>query len=248
MTSHHGQMVLGEPCNLGAEPDEACLKARFVHYPDCQQLILWLPRFGRQYQDLRIVDTATGAVVLEFAVADRLQGSIQLLLDTTVLPTGNYQLVVTHAQGWQHQLDLRKLPAGVAPPTPPPAPTQSTGPIRYRDGTGRPLPDQDLELRAKVQQEIAARFLRHLRYEDYGRTGYVVYVEGEIQLKFAYELGGARCVAWVEVPAAAAWEQATGVPLARREDILDFTATHLRAQQGPSCRVEVRAESIVLLR
>jgi hypothetical protein len=258
MTSHHGQIVLGAPSNHGPRADQACLTARFVHYPDCQQLILWLPHPGRDYQRLRITDLATGTEALSFAVADRLQGSIQLLLDTSVLPAGQYTLTVNHRQGWQHQIHLHKLAESELPPVaaPAPAPTSQSrssppqgpeGYLRYRDGAGRAVPDADLDLRRNETQRLAARFQRHLRYENHGRAGYVCYVEGELQLKFAYEIGGLHCVAWVEVPSAAHWEQATGLPLARRDDILQFTATHLRAQQGPSCRVQIRADSIVLL-
>ncbi len=55
---------------------------RFVHYPDCQQLIIWLTYPGSEYGNIRLVDTNTGKTVDEYSVADKLNGSIQLVWDT----------------------------------------------------------------------------------------------------------------------------------------------------------------------
>ena len=57
MESYYGQIKLGDIVNTGDNAkDIGLLTARFVHYPDCQQLIVWLPEYGgRGYGTLRLV-------------------------------------------------------------------------------------------------------------------------------------------------------------------------------------------------
>ena len=55
---------------------------RFVHYPDCQQLIIWLTQQGREYGNIRLKNNTNKSIVEEWPVLEKLSGSVQLLWDT----------------------------------------------------------------------------------------------------------------------------------------------------------------------
>lgn len=224
---------------------------RFVHYPDCQQLIIWLPVHGMEYAGLRVKNSLTGEVLEEFPVDEIRSGSVQLLWDTLSLGPGQYRLEIEHRDAGCHVIDFIKYKEGAEPPAPLQAQAKEetcNKPVVYRDGFGNIIKDDDLQLRETVLKEIAAKFSRHIIYENSGRSGRVIYVEGETRIPFYYEIGGGECVAYIEIPSAEQWEVVTQTPLARREDIIQFMAASVHARQAPHCRIEIGDCSVAYFR
>ena len=224
---------------------------RFVHYPDCQQLIIWLPLPGKEYGDLRLRDTQTGRIIETWPVIDKLSGSIQILWDTLFMAPGHYRIEIDHLDSGMHCIDLMKygeeeLIADDAVILV--QPERQDGQIVYRAGFGNIIEDEDLRLREKVLKEIADKFSRHIEYESSGRSGTVIYVEGETRIPFYYEFGGGDCVAWIDLPTIDKWESETKTPVGRREDIIQFTAASVHARQAPSCRVDICDDAIKYFR
>ena len=248
MKQYFGIIKLGKIENRGKGEDEIELvKARFVHYPDSQQLTIWLPLYGRHgYGTIRLVDQKTGKFIEEGAVADRLSGSIQILWDTLGIPPGEYSIEIEHPKGGQHILWFEKFKQGVIPSekVSAPIPDNTSRPIEYRDGFGNLLPNEDLILREKLTKDMAGKFSRHLRYEGNFRSGYITYTEGNIVLRFYHEMGGGACHFYIDIPAESAWEAATKTPLHRRADILEFVAGTVQQEKAPSWRYEIKADGI----
>lgn len=213
-----------------------------MHYPDCQQLIIWLPQYGREYGSIRFIDSATNTLFSENKVEDRLNGSIQLLFDTLDLPPGEYAVEIDHPRGWRHRIELKKLEEGQEPEKPAPAEEieQSSGPIVYKDGFGNVVPDEDLILREKVQKKINDMFNRKIEYSGTFRAGTITYVEGDTRIEFYHEMGGGNCMFYIDIPSEKDWEAKTKTPLNRREEIVQFVAEIVRRQQAPRTRYEIQ--------
>jgi hypothetical protein len=249
--AYHGQIALGSIASAGAPADLALPKVQFVHYPDCQQLIVWLPGYGRDYGALRVERRDGADVWFAGTVDDKLSGSIQLLFDTVPLPPGSWRLCIEHRSGFRHVVEFDKLAAGVALPVPTPptaaAPPASNvaGPHVYRDAAGERLPNQDVQLRERAQRDLVARFTRHLEYEGNYRSGYVTYVEGDLRIRLLHEMGGGGCKFYVEIPPPERWQAATGVSVSRRDEIVRWVAAALQREQAPSWRYEIEADQIV---
>jgi hypothetical protein len=161
---------------------------------------------------------------------------VQILLDTVPWPPGDYGIEITHRDGWSHELRLTKLEAGVAPPAPepPPVPKSDGKPIVYRDGTGKVLPNHDLDLRAKALDRLTARFSRRLEFEGNFRAGTIHYIEGDIRIRFYHEMCGGGVHFSIDIPVAEKWQAETGQPLAERDDIVAFVAAETQRRQARS--------------
>ncbi len=243
---HEGQIILRATVNRAAPEAVAPLKAKFVHYPGSQQLILWLPQDGYTgYRTFRIRGPG-GTRVEEAEVTNRLNGRVQILVDTHSWSPGDYLVEITHREGWWHELGLTKLDDGIAPPAPePPRMPKSDGqPIIYRDGTGKVLPNHDLELRAKALDRLTARFSRRLEFEGNFRAGIIWYIEGDIRLKFHHEMCGGGMHFSIDVPTPEKWESETGRPLAEREEIVEFVAAETRRKQARTWNYVIRDNRI----
>ena len=243
---HEGQVTLGVPVNRAAPAGTAVLTAKFVHYPGSQQLILWLPQDGWSgYRTFRIRGPR-GERVEDSEVTARLNGRVQILVDTHPWPPGDYLVEITHVEGWSHELTLTKLEEGVAPPAPerPPAPPSDDKPIVYRDGAGKVLPNLDLEMRARELDRLAARFSRRLEFEGNFRAGTIVYIEGGIRIPFYHEMCGGGVHFSIDVPVAEKWEAETGRPLAERDDIIAFVAAETQRRQARTWNYVIRGDRI----
>lgn len=167
MEQYFGKISIGLTENTGGSGSEA-VKTMFVHYPDCQQLIIWLPEYGYNYGAMRLIDTHAQQTVLEHPVADKLNGSIQLLWGTLGIAPGEYRIEIDHPGGWQHRIAFVKYPENIEPPEIPetaePKEEKREGPIVYRDGFGNVIPDEDLILRDKVINDVANKFSRRIEY------------------------------------------------------------------------------------
>jgi hypothetical protein len=229
-----GEIELDDPVNAGAPGNVDTLKAKFVRYDGCQQLTLWLPQDGYGgYERLRIRQ-AGGGWIEDAVLTDRLNGRIQILVDTFAWPPGRYRIEITHRDGWSHELQLEKLEAGVAPKVPeaPPIPESDGEPIVYRDGTGKILPNLDLEMRARAIAGIAARFARRIEFEGNFRAGTILYIEGDTQIRFDHEMCGGGVHFSIDIPAPESWKTVTGRPLADRDDIVEFVARETQRQKA----------------
>ena len=228
--------------------EEGAVKS--VHYPDCQQLIIWLPAPGRDYGMLRLLDETTGQLVETGPVDEKLSGSIQLIWDTLSIPPGSYRIEICRSEEVVHRIHIRKLEENQSVPvtvTPEPEPAP-TGPVQYRDGFGNPIVEEDLRLREKATRDIVNRFTRKVTFTSEGRSGAVIYIEGDTRITFYYELGGAGCIAWIDIPAVAAWEQATGLSIDRRDEIIAFVAQQAHDRQAPGSVIQISETSIALMK
>lgn len=248
MQQYFGKITIDETPEMPAGVEVRPLaKTMFVHYPDCQQLIIWLPQYGRNYGAMRLIDTGSKQVIDERPVTDRLSGSIQLLWDTLDIPPGEYRVEIDHPEGWKHCIELRKYHERAVLPAEPPAepePPKESGPIVYRDGFGNIIPNTDLELREKAMQDITNKFARRIEYTGTFRAGEVIYVDNKRRIAFWHEMGGGNCMFYIDIPPAAQWEERTGTPLEERAEILEFVASTVRSQQASNCRYEIGEREI----
>jgi len=243
-TGFEGEIVLDAPASPGAPAGAGELSARFVRYPGCQQLMLWLPADGPQNYT-RLTITGPGGTLEDAPIGSRLNGRVQVLTDTYPWPPGAYRVEIVHKNGWSHTLTLEKLAEGIAPPAAPlPEPELSAGPIVYRDGFGRVIPDEDLELRRTLQERLAARFGRHLEFDGTFRAGTITYVEGDIRIPFYHEMCTGSVHFSIDLPAPANWESVTGRPLSERADIVDFLAFETRRVKASSWNYVIRETRI----
>ena len=258
--SHEGEIDIGHQVATGASDAWGKLVARFVRYPGCQQLSLWLPQPGhRGYTEVRIVH-ADGSCIDRAAVGARLSGSVQMRWDTLAWPPGAYRVEVAHVDGWCHRLPLHKRrPDEVVPvlvdDTPVPRDSDGdkllrspSGDIIYRDGFGRVLPDLDLQMRAEANAALLRQFsgvgLAQLEYSGNFRGGTVTYVEGGLRIDFLHDMGGGGCKLYVEIPLAQHWEAVTHTPLARRDEIVAFVALNMQREQCRGWHFEIQPDQI----
>lgn len=252
MKQHYGIIELGTIENIGEKANEINLiKAQFVHYPDCQQLTIWLPQYGRQgYGNIRLINNKTKTVVDDKPVADRLNGSIQILWDTLDIPPSDYTIEIEHPKGGKHILPFKKYAKGKeekkAEYIPVPEGYQDTPsvPKTYKDGFGNPIPNEDLILREELAKKLTTMFARHIRYEGSFRAGNVIYIEGDLRLTFSHEMGGGNCKFYIDIPTESTWEAATKTPLSRRAEIVEFVANTVKTEQASSWQYEIRADCI----
>ena len=255
-----GVIVLGKIENTGENAGQlGVVTAKFVHYSDCQQLIIWLPAYGRDgYGDYRVIDLDARANLHWGRVETILNGSIQLLFDTLTWPPGNYILELDGPKGVCHQLHFQKLSEGITlPPTPVAALPQSEECSEdslwrvYRDGFGNPIPNLDRALRdvadkrlTEIVNEIFHEAVTRIEIQGNARAGTITYVEDHLRLTFSYERGMSPCTMLIDIPSDERWEAATSTPLAKRREILNYLARNVRRDHGPTWRYEIRDREI----
>jgi hypothetical protein len=248
MEQHNGIIELGTIENTGDNADQiSLLTVHFGHYPDYQQLIIWLPEYGRSgYGRYKIIKKATQTAVEQGEIGDKLNGSVQLLFDTIGWSEGIYRLEIDHPKGGQHVLNFQKYTEGYVS-----KPVQvvkkqlviDKSPIVYRDGWGNVLPNEDLDRRAGANKQIASIFEKiltpktegspRLEYEGSFRGGSVIYIEGTKRLSFWQEMGGGDCQMYINIPSEKNWEKQTNTPLSKRREILLFVASTVKREQAP---------------
>ena len=240
-----GEVVLGLPVNVNAPERVGDLKVRFVHYPGSQQVTLWLPQDGYAgYGRFRILGPGK-AVIEEADVTARLNGHVQILIDTLPWPPGAYRIEIDHTDGWHHVLPLEKLEAGVALSVEaPPMLEPQAGPLVYRDGFGKIIPDEDIELRASLQTRLARQFGKRLEFEGSARAGTIIYTDGDIRIPFSHEMCAGPVLISIDLPTPQRWENVTGRPLAEREAIIAFVAAETQREKASSWAYEIYDDRI----
>ncbi|MBK7233062.1 MAG: hypothetical protein IPH93_12580 [Saprospiraceae bacterium] len=211
---------------------------KLVHYPDCQQLIIWLPEQGMFYDNITIQHQESQRVIYKAKIDDILSGSIQLILDSLMIPVGISIVRIEHQNKSSHEITIEKLKEGVLPEAPAiieqPEDKSDSEPITYRDGFGNPIPNEDLILRSKLLDQLALKFSRKLEFEGTGRSGSIKYIEGDRTAKFYVEMGGGKCIFYVDIPTESNWEKETVFGIQERNDILQFIAEETLRKQTTS--------------
>lgn len=212
---------------------------KIVHYPDCQQLIIWLPEYHGLYEDIAINDVHSGLNIYSQKISDVVGGSIQIIIDTLFIYPGEFVMTISKIDGLQHNITFVKYKEGVMPEIPENAPDEPIDfdkpPIEYRDGFGNVLPNEDLLLREKLIGDMVKKFSRKLLFDGNGRSGSVTYLEGDKKVSFESEIGGGDCIFFIHVPDEENWLNKTGFELNERNDILQFVAENtLRIQISSS--------------
>lgn len=59
-------------------------------------------------------------------------------------------------------------------------------------------------------------------YSNDGRSGQVHYRSSEACFSMYYEFSGGNCLVSIDIPGVEKWRQATGLPLERRAEVLNF--------------------------
>ena len=226
---------------------------RFVHYPDSQQLIIWLPQPGLEYENVQLRDAQTGKLAEEWTVADKLSGSVQLLWDTTPIKPGEYTIEINWKNKWKHRIDIVKNKKEVArkkKESPSRVKTENLSSknnidaIIYKDGFGNIIPDEDLILREKLKKKLTRNFSRHLEYKGNFRDGSIHYIDGDYSIELNHEMGAGNCMFYIWIPTRQQWASQTKIPLEERDEILDFIAQTVKNQQATSCRFEIKEDTI----
>lgn len=233
-------------------PDLLESHVRIVHYPDCQQLLIWLPEDGWTYKTFTITTEGSHEPIYQCPVNHLLNGSIKLVLDTLFIPEGNYVISIEHQNGSTHQIEFKKFPEGEFPTkavsTKAPEAEEDSSPTLYKDGFGNEMPNEDLNLRAVALEHLYKTFTRRVEYRSFGRSGEVIYNEGDRKITFYMEMGGGDCVFYLDVPTAKDWEQRTGFSAEERDRILEFVASTTGRDQAPSCSYIVQQDAILYYR
>lgn len=226
-----------------------------VHYPDCQQLIIWLNDPGYEYTMLRWFDE-NRKLLEEYPVSERLNGSIQLIWDTLPFAPGSYSIEIDWKEECKHIIHIYKNIETIAveekstltePCTEPNASSLnsygSTYQV-YKDGFGRDIPNEDLILRDKLIRELTDTFSRRLEFRGTFRSRYITYMEGDIKIDFVHEMGGGGCAFYIEIPTISNWEKETGLPVYKRNPILQYIAEQIYANENRNFTYKILDASI----
>lgn len=83
-------------------------------------------------------------------------------------------------------------------------------------------------------------------FSNDGRSGHVHYESPEGKFYLYYEFGGGDVVAVIDVPGTAQWVTKTGIPLEKRDEVLNYIGQVTVAQQTKSGSYKLNANSIVI--
>ncbi len=242
-----GSVLSGNSEILANNLDDS--RVKFIHYPDCQQLIIWLPEYGYNYETIEIKNPDEGIIIFEKMVPDILQGSIQLIIDTLPFCPGLYELKINKPDGFCHLICFTKFEERIPTDVPQVEEVAYTkaaeNHIIYKDGTGKVIPDSDLILRDQLINKLVNKFSRRIEYTGNSRAGSVIYIEGDKRLEFYTEMGGGNCMFYIMVPPALSWEKSTGISLDERDEILLFIAESAGRDQASSCYYKINDNEIV---
>lgn len=252
-----GKVIVGAIMNfdIAEIPTKAPFTDRnykVVFYPDCQQLILWMPESGHLFDTMTITDEKENTLVYNRNIADILSGSVQIVLDTLPFAPGTYQLRVTRSGQPCFGLFFQKYPEGEEPQITknhvPEVESRDKEPIEYRDGMGNILPDEDLLLREKVLKKIRDSFISKIQYVSTGRDGYIIFNEDGKTARFEMEMGGGDCMFFILLPESIHWENNTGFLLADRDRIIEHIARMTQRDQAGGAEYKINEREIVYYR
>lgn len=123
---------------------------RFVQYPDCQQIILWLPEYKSFYDTICIINECQGIVYKE-KTDNVVSGSTQIIIDSIFIKPGHYIIQLSIQTDIVHEIEFLKYRDGESISKKGSANTEivnnSEGPILYKDGLGNVIKNNDTEWR-----------------------------------------------------------------------------------------------------
>lgn len=88
---------------------------------------------------------------------------------------------------------------------------------------------------------------KYLKYINNGKEGRVIYGDGEIELKFFYELAVGRSIAVIYIPTVDSWCNKTGITTSKRQEIIEFIAKQAAKDQTLNATYELYDDCISLL-
>ena len=228
MEKYFGNIKIGATENTtGGNSSSELISSEFIHYPDCQQLIIRLPQNGWDgYGAIRLLDSDTKKILDERPLTNRLNGNTQVLWDTVEIPPGNYTVEIEHPKGGKHLLhfsksDKMELPAAYTP-----------------------VIDEDLLIRDKFLTELFTKMSRRISYEGSFRGGSIIFHEGDLTISFYHEMGGGDCKFYIDIPTAEKWKAQTKTKLSRRDEILQFVAETVKREKASSWQYVIRKDMI----
>ncbi|MBK8622284.1 MAG: hypothetical protein IPN79_11120 [Saprospiraceae bacterium] len=255
--TYFGKVIVGVIINfdIAEIPTKAPFTDRnykVVFYPDCQQLILWMPEPGHLFDTMTIIDEKDNTLVFDRNIADILSGSVQIVLDTLHFAPGTYQLRVIRSGQLCFGMFFQKYAEGEEPQITkkhvPEVESRDKEPIVYRDGMGNILPDEDLLLREKVLKKIRDKFISKIQYFSTGRDGYIIFSEDGKTARFEMEMGGGDCMFFILIPDSVHWENNTGFLLADRDRIIEHIARMTQRDQAGGAEYKINEREIFYYR
>ena len=245
------------------------LTARFVRYPGCQQLSVWLPEYGGNgYGEYLITEVNNNKILDKGNVADKISGTILMTWETISWPAGEYIIEINHPKEGSHVLHFKKLEEDAIVPkdkivempvakAKSPSLGKSLIPKKvrknnnndslwkvYTDGFGNPIPNEDRMIRDRVFEDLVIKFSRRIEFEGSYRSGYVTFIEGDLRIRFLHEMYGGEFKFGIEIPEESKWEEVTKVPLARRQEIIEWLAEAVQREQASTWQYIIREKDI----
>ena len=221
---------------------------KFVQYPDCQQLIIWLPAHYQTYANIQIIDSGSGEIFMDDKIENVVSGSIQILINAMKIPNGSWKIRIFCNSGGYHEIAISKGQLGDRTAHHEawvPEAELHTEAIVYRDGFGVEIPNFDLELRQKTIERTIDKVFRTVSFINKGKEGEVVYAEGNRTIRFFVELGGGAVLFYINIPSVSDWEKATGFELDRRSEIIEFVASETLKHQAPTSTFTIDDDTIL---
>lgn len=254
VNSYYGQIIIGEITNSDALKDAGLMpfgenNIRFVHYPDCQQLIIHLPNYYANYTSFSISEKLDKRKVFFAQIGDIVGGSVQILIDSLFLEPGEFEIDIKTKDGTAHTIFFSKYKKGFIPEEESGQQLEenkSEGPIVYRDGFGKIIEEEDMIMRDKFWNK-KIKIFRTVTFSSYGREGEAVYREGTKELRFYMEFGGGDVVFFLNIPDDHVWKSA-GFDESEISEIISYVAEQTRDKQAPSCNYEIGDREIIYRR
>ncbi len=89
---------------------------------------------------------------------------------------------------------------------------------------------------------------KKLEYTQDGRGGSIVYLDGEVSIKFSYELAAPPGIIIIFIPKWQYWESQTGLPLKDRDEILEFVCKQVIIDKARGYRYSIGEEIIDIIK
>lgn len=214
--TYNGKVQILEIVNEGGDNTLAVPKCSIVHYPDAQQLMLWLSDNVFHYTTCSLTNSHN-TVILNTPVQQLTTGTILFLLDTLPLQPETYTLTIKHTSGLSHCIHFMKKDNEAEIATPEPTKPMSFLEKLYHD-------NQQSKHNPKPQEAIVL-------FKNHGRSGTFTYCEPGITIDFISELGFG-CLFYILIPTRQDWEKETGIPVNRRDEIIEYVAQEAQRTQG----------------
>lgn len=87
-------------------------KVRIIHYPDCQQLVFYMPKYAYEAGDFRVINACSGEILEEKPVRTKMNGGTMMLVNTLPYPPGFYTIEADWPGGWTHRIQFIKFTQG----------------------------------------------------------------------------------------------------------------------------------------